>query len=174
MDTLVSLKVVALDKPHITHVTSKGLLSWKSTQIHSQSINFSVAYQQNWVQFSLTNLYLQTIFSTLTNSQGDNCPISMFQHCSFSISRLIFSKGLVINSLCVDQSGISCCHGPDLRNMVAPKTGESILRLVQHPIKWRDNPNSSLLWALFSVMRVRERNAYPYEWGCVSPGGYAE
>lgn len=27
MDTLVSLKVVALDKPHITHVTSKWLLS---------------------------------------------------------------------------------------------------------------------------------------------------
>lgn len=27
MDTLVSLKVVALNKPHITHVTSKWLLS---------------------------------------------------------------------------------------------------------------------------------------------------
>lgn len=35
VDTLVPLQVVALDKPHITHVTSKWLLSYKSTQIQS-------------------------------------------------------------------------------------------------------------------------------------------
>lgn len=35
VDTLVSLQVVALNKPHITHVASKWLLSWKSTQIKS-------------------------------------------------------------------------------------------------------------------------------------------
>lgn len=55
MDTLVSLKVVALDKPHITHVTSKWLLSYKSTKIHSQCINFSVLHQQTACNFSLTN-----------------------------------------------------------------------------------------------------------------------
>lgn len=36
MDTLVSLKVVALDKPHITHVTSKWLLSYKA---HKYTVN---------------------------------------------------------------------------------------------------------------------------------------
>lgn len=76
-------------------------------------------------------------------------------------------KVLVINSLCVDQSGISGFWVPDLRNKVTPKTGPSSVRLVQHPIKWLVNPNSSLWWSVkqapepFSVLRVRVNERIP-------------
>lgn len=106
---------------------------------HKYKVNASILASCTKLQadFYLLNLSLQTKFPTLKKNKTNlkrktsgkkqkqkTTPLLVSFNSEFSASdNWCSKKGLVINSLCVDQSGISCFCGPDVHMMEGPQIG---------------------------------------------------